>query len=1568
MLGQFFGSRKGAQSSPPTPVLDSATEESHTRHLLYPDASTLYHPDGQPYPLPVASLTPGNAHDGPLPEIDLEFPRDCRIIIAQDEFMSMPKAVLFDSKPGPPRAESPTLPHARARVFSGSGAASTAGPTFGGMHARRLSLVTESTPHSPSMTAFARSRGRNNSISSMPNIDEHTQPSAQAQAQSQAKGTESIDVVKTCLDCMFGNTTMSYRGNSNKLHIVPLDSRGPDAGTPTPGINEPGGSLGRAEGMRRKSHLATSYTPANFPAELPRRESNESAFKEPRRRTIFITRMFSVSLSDDELDSSNVRTPTPQSSLGKGSGFPFPRTSGKTATPTPPRLPQTRKTPMYAITIILQLPVSHPASMSRGHVSKGSTSVPGHDSLGSSFDSDRRAGWTHIDPNFGIESLLSNSLNSDVDDRVDVIGQHWDVITRTLTSLQQVVQGRILAHLRRDEQNNPPVPRNQPSRYVTREVSIQPARRGARLQPNALALDPEVKDAVELAGNRVVSGMRIPRVTTGQGKWGVWREEARWLGRWAGRKEQNFFFFNLLTAFLGNHTEWLNLLGPKWHRKRHREQQRSSIGENLTISNRTVIVSPDKMAARRLIFLLAAFLPPNTPSLYDGASPLRPSTSASLRGYSQSPPTNMPPSRKQSLRRTINRRPKPKQSVANLKTQHSAPSNGSTPMAQADSAATSTDTAGPPDQSRRSSTHSVRTSLLIPSISDHAPAKSAATSTSTVTPQNAVPIPHFALPRSKPSGPSPENRPESSDSLASVNLMHNLQRTSQSHTSTMSTDSGSSSRWSVFTSFWSGGRRQSSTDQDILQTTDDGLGSSSAGSRGFERAPSQLELMVQELSMNQGLFEECEVVNPSGQDSQAAADNPPQTYTVTGSSGVPPSKARPIPERPKRFDTVPLKLSVNEKDGVIDVDIPLPDFDSPLLSPMFAPASAPSQQGSSYGEASVFSIPHGEPDQPVNAAGWLKQFHPDFAVQAIKPYADLERDIRRAMSAEPTPITASATPSLEQGPQERWIDVCSALVADTRTFSIKRIRLRRLVKLVPTPTYQHSALTPGISPLPGRPQYGNPYANPPVQPMMTEIHLEEQFTEEAIMDFDPTLIDAVERLLSQSGQPSRVHSTSSSRSSSRRGRRDTRSGSDAGHVQPEIPSTDCKAVLFDALESVVKDVTAERGGKDVAKDEPKGDNNNNNNSNTKTRQEVASSVPRAGATDSSLKEGIRRWLAEDKKDTDILHWVKPGDKTGEFKRQQSVFRSQISSKPGAEFPAEKDRYHLYVSYACPWAHRTLIVRKLKGLEEIVGVTVVHWHMGEKGWRFVTADEKLPGDDVTPDPVHPDYTHLRDIYFEQNPNYEGRFTVPTLYDKKQKRIVNNESSEIIRMFYHEFDHLLDDKHNQVDLLPANLEKEIDELNEWVYNDVNNGVYKSGFATTEEAYHKAVRQLFLSLDRLESHLSTSSTPYLLSSPHLTEADIRLYTTIVRFDTVYVQHFKCNIRDIRSGYPFLHKWLRHLYWDVAAFRETTQFEHIKKHYTKSHGQINPFAITPLGPVPDILGKEEEVRAVGFALREGA
>ncbi|KAK4165259.1 putative glutathione transferase omega [Cladorrhinum sp. PSN259] len=354
-------------------------------------------------------------------------------------------------------------------------------------------------------------------------------------------------------------------------------------------------------------------------------------------------------------------------------------------------------------------------------------------------------------------------------------------------------------------------------------------------------------------------------------------------------------------------------------------------------------------------------------------------------------------------------------------------------------------------------------------------------------------------------------------------------------------------------------------------------------------------------------------------------------------------------------------------------------------------------------------------------------------------------------------------------------------------------------------------------------------------------------------------------------------------------------------------------------------------------------------------------------TSNSFKMAAQQQQKKD--NTDITHWVKPNDPSGEFKRQQSSFRNFISKKPGAEFPPEKGRYHLYISYACPWATRTIIARKLKGLEDIISFSSVHWHMGSQGWRFpAESDTDAAGENVVPAPVeqHKGFTHLREVYFQQDKEYEGRFTVPVLFDKVSGRVVNNESSEILRMLESEFDDLIEEKYRKLDLYPEDLRQQIDETHEWQYDLINNGVYKSGFATTQEAYERNVKLLFGALDRAEEHLASSSAagggPYWFGE-RLTEVDIRLFVTIIRFDPVYVQHFKCNLRDIRSGYPHIHKWMRNLYWNHPAFKDTTNFLHIKNHYTRSHTQINPHSITPLGPVPNVLPLEEEVAAVGFA-----
>ncbi len=313
-------------------------------------------------------------------------------------------------------------------------------------------------------------------------------------------------------------------------------------------------------------------------------------------------------------------------------------------------------------------------------------------------------------------------------------------------------------------------------------------------------------------------------------------------------------------------------------------------------------------------------------------------------------------------------------------------------------------------------------------------------------------------------------------------------------------------------------------------------------------------------------------------------------------------------------------------------------------------------------------------------------------------------------------------------------------------------------------------------------------------------------------------------------------------------------------------------------------------------------------------------------------------------------WYETRD--GRFERQDSLFRNWVTADGAAGptgesgFKAEPGRYHLFVSLACPWAHRTLILRSLKGLQPTVGLSVTHWLMGEQGWSF----EQSAG--VIPDPIL-GAEHLHQLYVAAASHYTGRVTVPVLWDRERRTIVSNESADIVRMFNGAFDEI---GAAPGDYSPAVLRPEIDAINARVYATVNNGVYRAGFATTQAAYEEAVTALFDTLDWLEQRLSTQR--YLLGNA-LTEADIRLFTTLLRFDPVYYGHFKCNLRRI-VDYPALWGFTRDLY-QHSGVAETVDLDHIKRHYYGSHPTINPNRIVPMGPILHL--DEPTDRATRFA-----
>jgi putative glutathione S-transferase len=298
-------------------------------------------------------------------------------------------------------------------------------------------------------------------------------------------------------------------------------------------------------------------------------------------------------------------------------------------------------------------------------------------------------------------------------------------------------------------------------------------------------------------------------------------------------------------------------------------------------------------------------------------------------------------------------------------------------------------------------------------------------------------------------------------------------------------------------------------------------------------------------------------------------------------------------------------------------------------------------------------------------------------------------------------------------------------------------------------------------------------------------------------------------------------------------------------------------------------------------------------------------------------------------------WYDTHSTGGAFVRPETQFRDHVETTPGARFAPEAGRYRLYVSLACPWAHRTLVVRALKGLEEAIPVSIVNPLMLEHGWTF----EPAPG--VVPDPVFGAKV-LYELYQHARPRYSGHATVPVLWDTREKTIVNNESSEILRMFGEVFDAVATRPLH--DLYPAERRAEIDAVNARVYKTVNNGVYAAGFATRQEPYERAVTALFETLDWLTERLGSSEW---LVGGALSEADIRLFTTLLRFDAVYYGHFKCNLRRL-IDYPRLWRYARRMY-QLPHVAATVNFAHIKEHYYRSHKKINPTGIVPKGPLMD-------------------
>ncbi|KAL8951904.1 MAG: hypothetical protein Q9222_002149 [Ikaeria aurantiellina] len=1165
---------------PPAP--ESVTEETHTYDLLYPDFDALHQPQDQVYPLrhhlPRTNASDASSYDD-RGGLEFQYPHDIRIIIAQDGNLSQQAKVLFDSHPPPQfpssRLSSPTdpagtknegeqqsvrLPH---RTQTSLESLTRIG------HARFFSLnhnppTTALEPLSPvspspdSRRAFGGSRVRRSTARPATSEGENHQ------TRLAREGREEVDAL---LGCMFGSTGLPLVSGT-KFHIRPISiSESQTVSTHDTGVTSPDISSSRPSTRRRtpltRSTTADDIHHTSTAAPIDRVYSDASR---SQRASVLITRLFTVDPSqalsprlghdpsplevhEPEVQRHDFQLPRPSSTLSSTSGA------------------RQIRCPTYAISLMLR---SRP------------TNAP-------------------LAPRFSAENGMENPF-SRTDYDVEQIVSHWGLLTRLLSSLESVVQKRILKLL---ENLDLPFPFSPPQRAfdahkkVSQDPTSSPVKRSKQTFQRTIQLPPDALQNVEDIrreshnfGKRVAVALRTRRVVTGQDRWGIWREEARWVGRWAGSREQNFFFFNLLSVFLGSHTDWLELFGnTSTHRSGPRSESRPAEPQR---RQQTIIVTPNKMAARRLVFLLSAFLPSTALPGQEGASVQKSAwTGMSL---SQSPPSGIPILREQSLRRTINRRQRGNLSARST---HTRSLSFASPEPEHTTDATLPAHGNSAQHRRRTSdTYSLRSPALPMATSGESTRKSSTTTTSTVVPDAAVPVAHFSNASREPLlGTSPVARPGSSGSLASLSLKHTLHRSESNEHSNASTGSQSFSRWgSLMSGFWSSRRGSSTSESETMSPTADGL-----GIFGLPRLPAP----TSSVGTLARMVEEAESVSQI--DKGANADGrylkSPQNLReasrdedATGHESLE-AKARNIPERPQA-ESFPVKLSVDDTDGIIDVELPPLDSCSSSFGSSASFTGQCQTAASSFNErSSVFTrSPSKErswtpSSTPVDVAGWLEEYSPDFVLQAVRPYKELHDDVKDALRAEPIPPS-----SISQDTSDEWSNIRTALIADTTTFSITRF------------CYQ---------------QRSKPHTSNTTKP--ADRATEDRILEEPVMDMDPTLIDAVERVLAQSGHSSRVHSRAPSPSSGTATAAAFHPPSLHHKTEPQhlaIPKSECKKLVLGALEDIVKSVMAEEDR----------DNENGHGSRAKSIAGGGGEPVRMGDAneclmpDSTLRDGVRRWL------------------------------------------------------------------------------------------------------------------------------------------------------------------------------------------------------------------------------------------------------------------------------------------------------------------------------------------------------
>ncbi|MCJ1277506.1 hypothetical protein MMC21_005319 [Puttea exsequens] len=1128
--------------------LESYAEESHTYDLLYPEGETsskIYHNTYPLKPNDPAFLAAAADSSDDRGGLDIQSPRDVRVIIAQDaNALSSQPRVLFDSQPTirqpPTRSGSPEALHSRTR-----------GDSLGGGMRRNNSIQKSHTaPHSRQSSLSQTAQSMFTSPSTLSPVNElgslfassksrtgDTKPPANDGENIQLKmAKEAREDTEILMDCMFGAAGFPSVA-STKLHIRPpkLDVANSPRPTSAREVTFPL--------PKRRTPLTRSTTATDLQTLTT---VSEDAYEQAARRkstSVLVTRLFSV---DPIVSEDCIQGPEKsESQVGRSSDHAEDlESAGLNPTSSEKVKKAQLKTPTYSVAILLQMPAHRQRPTTprfQGPSSSGAVQ----------WSSDLMLG--------GAES----------NDDIEYITTHWNIIARTLASLEDLARSKIGNALSVLDLPQPAVrpidpPRSMDNGADDKSRKSKQRQLAVQLPESALQDCPTTNEVTTQLGKRVALGLRIRRVAPGQARWGIWREEARWVDRWAAGRDGNYFLLNLLTSFLAYHAEWLDILGPsQYKRRRAKDAQLHGQDANI-IQHRTVIVSRNKMSARRLIFLLVAFLPGNPLDFaLDGQQQSDASWSHNF-GCSQSPPLAMrsyrPHATTKNAARMSTHSPK--------KFTHARAVSFTDPDVTAKGAAPTEVSQADQRNRRGSDARSIRSAAL-PISSNNSTRKSSTTTTATVVPEQRLDDPAIGVGYFYQSGTPSEPRPGSSGSLASQSLMRTLSRSESNEYATTSTESHSFGRGSWLSSFWSDRRDSSTEDSDPLGSSDDGLGISGVPKDArSQRSATTLSQMVKDVELNG---------TPAPTTSHQSPDSRRPRRQDSASTDASPPRRMLLPSWREDF---PLKLSVDEDDGVVDIGLPptshASSFESHKSSPLAIRSAASSfnQPSSLQSRTSRHSLRHANANHTVDVSGWLRSFHQDFDLQAIRPYNNFKDDIKHSMRTEPTPSNPAAASDTNG-----FTDVSTTLIADASKFTITRLNLRR--RNPNSPHHQNLALL----------------GAPPSE--------DEHFTERPLDSADPTLTAAIERVLAQSGHSSR----NTSRAPSPARRADQTSAQPSWSPGLGVHHSECQTLVLSALRHVVRSVRDE-----MAREEGVGTGF------------TANSIRGTGAEENVLREEVRRCL------------------------------------------------------------------------------------------------------------------------------------------------------------------------------------------------------------------------------------------------------------------------------------------------------------------------------------------------------